>query len=142
VAPPARQAAPVGSPGSLPEPVRIEIQPGAYIEVYLRQDEHGRGPAASLHVAGVELLRLDCFGGDQGHLHLDLGGELSRRWYFPPGSVEDHCERAAFELGRNFAVALAASRHPAVRGAVLSRTKMERAAAAAREALLRVASTL
>ncbi|GAC1658901.1 MAG: hypothetical protein NVS9B1_19900 [Candidatus Dormibacteraceae bacterium] len=106
------------------------------IDVYWRDDDLGRGPAASLFVHGCEAVRLDCFGGDQGHLHLWLDGKVGRRWYFPPAPATEHVERAAFELARNHAMLLGVCRDPRLEGVKLQSARMEAAAQAAREALL------
>lgn len=74
----------------------------------------GSGPTASLYVYEEEVLRLDCFGDDRGHMHFNpqqcelFSGESNEtiRIYFPVGSRKDHVDRAAFELQRNVPTAL------------------------------------
>jgi hypothetical protein len=134
VAPPPRQAASAVTAPSDRE--RIPVQEEVFLDVYWRDDDLGRGPAASLHARGVEVLRLDCFGGDQGHLHLNLGSGVSPRWYFAPGTAEEHIERACFELEHNFAIALSVCRDPALEGLKLRGVRMAEVAAEARGRLL------
>jgi hypothetical protein len=134
VAPPARQAA--AAVAASPDRDRIPVQDDVFLDVYWRDDDLGRGPAASLYARGVEVLRLDCFGADQGHLHLNLGTGAGRRWYFPPATAADHIERACFELERNFAIALAVCPDPALAGLSLRGDQMAEVAAKARSRLL------
>ena len=80
------------------------------------------GPGASVYACGEEVLRLDCFGSDRGHMHTNphqarrypLG--LQARLFFQDGSIEDHVERARFELTRNLAATLAVNRRRRIRG--------------------------
>jgi nucleoside-diphosphate-sugar epimerase len=83
--------------------VTINIQKGVVLEVYWVDLEHEGGPAASVFVGAEEVLRLDCFGGRSGHLHVNQRQQAGRRsrMYFPEGTIEDHIARAAFELERN-----------------------------------------
>ena len=82
------------------------------LDVYWVSGELGPGPAASLCAFDDEVLRLDCFGGQKGHMHLNLkqtrlvphGG--GARLKFPTGSVEEHVARATFELIQNARYAL------------------------------------
>ena len=71
----------------------------------------GRGPSASLFVLGEEVLRLDCFGGSEGHMHLNpeqqrFSGRVTARLYFQDGSRVEHVDRVAFELIANTDAAL------------------------------------
>ncbi len=71
----------------------------------------GRGPSPSLSVLREEVLRLDCFGGSEGHMHLNpeqqrLSGRVGVRLYFQDGSRAEHVDRAAFELIANTDAAL------------------------------------
>ncbi len=76
----------------------------------------GSGPSASLYILQQEVMRLDCFGGDDGHMHFNpeqcylinrLDKSTIPRIYFPAGSRQDHIARATFELKYNFHTALA-----------------------------------
>lgn len=134
MAPPSRQAAAALTPAT--ERDRIPVQEGVFLDVYWRDDDLGRGPAASLHVRDVEVLRLDCFGGDKAHLHLNLGGGVTPRWYFPAGTAAEHVDRACFELEHNFAIALSVCRNPALEGIRLGGARMAEVAEDARRRLL------
>jgi hypothetical protein len=77
------------------------------LEVYWLDAPLGAGPAASWYMAGVEVMRFDCLSPDQAHMHVNLwqSAVLARdslpRLHFPPGTVEEHIERAAYELRVN-----------------------------------------
>jgi len=87
----------------------------------------GSGPSASLFVSGAEVLRLDCFGGVEGHMHLNpaqsdpIAGrvQVTPRVYFPVGSRRQHVERAAFELRQNVPAAVSTNLLPHVQRAPL-----------------------
>ncbi|MEQ9464038.1 MAG: hypothetical protein RJQ10_10275 [Haliea sp.] len=85
----------------------------ARLDVYWLHGEAGRGPCASLIIAGDEVMRLDCLGRNRGHMHINLkqtrgfhnGG--SARLYFREQSIAGQIERACFELEYNLPYALA-----------------------------------
>ncbi len=88
-------------------------QEGVRLEVYWSDVPNvGRGPSASLFVLEEEVVRLDCFGGNDGHMHINpeqvriILRRYTPRLYFPEGSREDHIERATFELATNTPSAL------------------------------------
>ncbi len=88
-------------------------QEGVRLEVYWSDVPNvGRGPSASLLVLEEEVLRLDCFGGNEGHMHINpeqvriILTHYTPRLYFPEGSRKDQIERATFELAVNTACAL------------------------------------
>lgn len=76
----------------------------------------GSGPSASVYVHESEVMRLDCFGGNEGHMHLNpaqvqaLRPARDPRVYFEPGDRTTHVQRAQFELSTNLPAALAANR--------------------------------
>ena len=119
--------------------VRLPVQEDVHVEAYWREDDQGRGPAASLYVKGVEVLRLDCFGGDQGHMHINSQGRVAKRWYFPPGSVSEHIERATFELGTNVEAVLRLNHDPEIARLNLDWAALKPVAEEVREILLRLA---
>jgi hypothetical protein len=91
----------------------IPVQPDVRLEVYWNTNPLGPGPAASLYVLDEEVMRIDCFGGQTGHLHLNpvqanlaLPWAKTPRFFFPPASMEDQVERGAFELRMNTSAAL------------------------------------
>ncbi len=88
-------------------------QEGVRLEVYWSDVPNvGRGPSASLFVLDEEVIRIDCFGGNDGHMHINpeqvriILRHYPPRLYFPEGSREDHIERATFELATNTPSAL------------------------------------
>ncbi len=92
---------------------QIRSQPDVMLEVYWsRVPGSGRGPAASLFVLDEEILRLDCFGGADGHMHFNpeqahlTGGWDQPRIRFGPGTIPDHIARGVFELKTNGVAAL------------------------------------
>ncbi len=109
-------------------PARLRVQLDTATDVHLLDIDGGQlalywsdvpdvgsGPSASLYVLDdIEVLRLDCFGDDLGHMHInpteqELTGRLrgvSARIYFPEGTRSDHVDRAAFELARNVTAAM------------------------------------
>jgi hypothetical protein len=87
----------------------LRPQEGVILEVYWARVPVGWGPAASLSILKEEVLRLDCFGGQFGHMHfnprqdmlLEESGFPHPRIYFQPGSILQQIERSAFELTHN-----------------------------------------
>ena len=97
----------------------------------------GSGPSASLYILEEEVMRLDCFGGSDGHMHFNpeqsyLINRLDRsktpRIYFPEGSRQDHIERAVFELKYNVRNALATNVLPEIQNYPLDIRQLEAAA--------------
>jgi hypothetical protein len=91
----------------------VPVREGARLEVYWNTNPLGPGPAASLYVLEEEVLRLDCFGGETGHMHINpvqvnlaLPWEVTPRYFFPPDTLENHIERSVFELTTNSKAAL------------------------------------
>lgn len=82
------------------------IQDDVRLEVYWRDDAGGRGPAASLYVYDDEIMRFDCFGGDNGHCHFNLRQTRGRRWMYPEGSFQDHIKQSLFDLRTNLSFCL------------------------------------
>ena len=81
--------------------VEYPIQDNVRLESYWRDDAGGRGPAASLYVYDDEIMRFDCFGGDNGHCHFNLRQTRGRRWMYPDGSFQDHIRQSLFDLSAN-----------------------------------------
>jgi len=120
------------------EVTAIAVQPGVRLAVYWLKAPFGPGPAASLYAGRHEIMRLDCLGGERGHMHLGIGDAqclspgAPQRLYFPAGGMAEHVERAAFELERNAPYATATS----LRALALDREELRAAAAAMRAAML------
>lgn len=93
---------------------RRKISPQEDVELWVYWSDVpnvGRGPSASLFVLREEVLRLDCFGGSEGHMHLNpeqqrFSGRVTARLYFQDGSRAEHVDRVAFELIANTDAAL------------------------------------
>lgn len=81
--------------------IELPIQDNVKLQVYWRDDIGGRGPAASLYIFDEEIMRFDCFGGDNGHCHFNLRQTHGRRWMYPVGSFEDHIQQSLFDLRNN-----------------------------------------
>ena len=81
--------------------VEYPIQDNVRLESYWRDDAGGRGPAASLYVYDDEIMRFDCFGGDNGHCHFNLRQTRGRRWMYPEGTFQDHIQQSLFDLRTN-----------------------------------------
>lgn len=109
----------------------IQIQDHMTLDVYWFESEVGVGPAASLYVYDDEVMRLDCFGGDAGHLHFNMR-QSSRngggRFYFLPGTIEEHIDRATFDLTRNFDFCQRRNRIHKIRHLDVDCDQLERAA--------------
>lgn len=86
--------------------VEYTIQDNVTLQVYWRDDAGGRGPAASLYVYDDEIMRFDCFGGDNGHCHFNLRQTRGRRWMYPTGSFADHIKQSLFDLQTNLTFCL------------------------------------
>src|SRR5437867_2219692 len=117
---------------SYPQPrhdlTEYPIQEGVRLEAYWRDDRAGRGPCASLYVRDVEVLRFDCFGGDQGHCHVNIEQNRGMRWYYPPGTVRQHIEQSAFDLRKNVPFGLRSSQDAAVQETRIDPAKLQEAA--------------
>ena len=121
---------------------KIPVQDAVWVEVYWRDDAAGRGPCASLYVRDVEVMRFDCFEGDQGHCHVNFVQNKGLRWYYPPGPVRQHIEQSSFDLGRNVTFALQTHRDPAFQEMRVDPEKLKVAAREARGKLLSLADQL
>jgi hypothetical protein len=121
---------------------KYPIQENVWIEVYWRDDPAGRGPCASLYVGDLELLRYDCFAGDQGHLHVDIHKMGGQRLYYPPGPVRQHIDRTAFEVSKNVPFALRFNHDPAIQQLRIDPEKLLAVAQQTRERLLELATQL
>jgi len=82
---------------------RFPIHDGAMLAVFWKNLPHGRGPAISLYVYQYEILRFDCFGGTEGHYHVETGLPQPRvgRIEFPEQDMQAQIDRAHFELLNN-----------------------------------------
>ena len=96
--------------------VAYSIQDNVRLEAYWRDDAGGRGPAASLYVYDDEIMRFDCFGGDNGHCHINLRQTRGRRWMYPEGSFREHIQQSLFDLRNNLGFCLQTHQDERVQG--------------------------
>ena len=120
---------------------KFPIQDDVYVEAYWRDDRAGKGPAASVYVHGEEVLRLDCFDGDQGHFHVNIATEPAR-WYYPPAPASEHIERAMFDLTRNLQFCTRRSTDEAVRRTRVNKEELEAVVPRLRSHMLALAARL
>ncbi len=113
----------------------ISVQDGVRLEVYWNTNPLGPGPAASLFVLDEEVLRVDCFGGKTGHMHINpvqanlpLAWEITPRYFFPPDTVEGHIDRSLFELTMNTPAALKTNQLARIRRFPIQKTSLTDAA--------------
>ncbi len=110
------------------------VQEDVDLEVGWLKAEAGEGPAASLYILSEEVLRLDCLGGDRGHMHFNMReamitpGGGSTRIYFEPGTMADHIERAVFHLKKNSDYGIGLNPDTRIRKIVLDRDRLAVAA--------------
>lgn len=120
----------------------LALQPCVWLHVYWLTLETQAGPSASFIVLGDEVMRLDCLGAGNGHMHLNLrqvrgyreGG--AARLYFREQTWNGQIERACFELENNLPYALATNRARNIRATRLTAAELGRAAAFARVEML------
>jgi hypothetical protein len=124
------------------ELTKVPVQEAVWVEVYWRDDAAGRGPCASLYVRDAEVMRFDCFPGDQGHCHVNFQQNRGQRWYYRPGPVRQHIEQASFDLRTNVLFALRSSLDPAIQETRIDPEKLKEAAQQTREKMLELADRL
>jgi hypothetical protein len=120
----------------------IPINENAHLEVFWKDLKIGKGPAVSLFILGNEILRIDCFGPGDAHLHATFfqptGGES--RLFMGEPTIEEQIARARFELCRNFRYYQWRDSRKAVRRVQIHPSDMERAYAQACEIMHRFLS--
>ena len=92
---------------------RFDITPELLIDVFWKDLEVGLGPALSCYVLGHEVLKFDCFGASDGHMHIDgvkFPETKEQRLFYPEPTRELQIERCLFDLSYNFNYYL--QRHP------------------------------
>ena len=108
--------------------VEYPIQEDVLLQVYWRDDAGGRGPAASLYVYDDEIMRFDCFGGDNGHCHFNLRQTRGRRWMYPEGSFQDHIQQSIFDLQTNLTFCLRTHQDERIQGIQIAQENLKQAA--------------
>jgi hypothetical protein len=102
----------------------FEVQPGVEVAAYWSTVPGvGTGPSASVYVHDEEVLRIDVFGNEHGHMHLNPGQiRLQRatvRFAFPPEPLDRQMARGLFELRCNTPAAAAHNLRRRVRSCAL-----------------------
>ncbi len=122
--------------------VEYPIQEDVLLQVYWRDDVGGRGPAASLYVYDDEIMRFDCFGGDNGHCHFNLRQTRGRRWMYPEGSFQDHIHQSVFDLHTNLTFCLKTHQDERIQEIQVSQESLRQAALQMETYLLELADKL
>ncbi|MDE0317424.1 MAG: hypothetical protein OXM61_21310 [Candidatus Poribacteria bacterium] len=122
--------------------VEYPIQDNVVLQAYWRDDVGGRGPAASLYIYDDEVMRFDCFGGDNGHCHFNLRQTRGRRWMYPKGSFEDHIQQSLFDLRMNLTFCLKTHQDERVQEIQIVQESLEQAAQKMEVQLLEFADKL
>lgn len=122
--------------------VEYPIQENVLLQVYWRDDAGGRGPAASLYVYDDEIMRFDCFGGDNGHCHFNLRQTRGRRWMYPIGSCQDHIQQSLFDLQTNLTFCLKTHQDERIQEIQIVQERLEQAASKMETQLLEFAVKL
>lgn len=108
--------------------VEYPIQENVLLQAYWRDDIGGRGPAASLYVYDDEIMRFDCFGGNNGHCHFNLRQTHGRRWMYTEGSFQDHIQQSLFDLRTNLTFCLKTHQDQRVQEIQIAQDSLEQAA--------------
>ncbi len=122
--------------------VEYPIQDNVLLQAYWRDDVGGRGPAASLYVYDDEIMRFDCFGGDNGHCHFNLRQTRGRRWMYPKGSFQDHILQSLFDLRTNLNFCLQTHQDQRIQEMRIAKDGLENAAQKMETYLLELADKL
>lgn len=122
--------------------VEYPIQEDVLLQVYWRDDAGGRGPAASLYVYDDEIMRFDCFGGDNGHCHFNLRQTRGRRWMYPEGSFQDHIQQSIFDLETNLTFCLRTHQDERIQEMQISQESIKQVALKMESYLLELADKL
>lgn len=83
---------------------RIPLTENAFIDIFWKRLPIGIGPAASVVIYDHEILRFDCFGAGEGHLHASFflpAAVQETRLFFSESSIDQQIERAVFDLTHN-----------------------------------------
>ena len=75
---------------------KLNIQKNAYLSIFHKNLENGFGPAVSLYIYDIEVLKFDCFGDKLGHYH--IFNDSNQTIYFDETTVEDQINRIKIEL--------------------------------------------
>ncbi len=84
-----------------------QIAPNVLLDVYWLKTAKTSGPAASFYVYDDEVLRLDCLGENQGHLHINMKqvrqipNETTPRFFFVGNTRREQVDEALYHLRHN-----------------------------------------
>ena len=87
------------------------IREGLFVHVYRLVEPTGPGLGVSVVAFTDEVMRFDCFGASDGHMHLNIKqnrgypGSVARL-YFREQTIQEQIERSCFELEHNLSYAL------------------------------------
>ena len=97
----------------------ISVQPGLDVHVFWKRMTKGSGPSCAVFANGYQLIKFDCYGGTAGHFHVAMPARSVTQQNIlrlDGTTVEQHIDRAMFELANNLAFYLSRSDLPAVQG--------------------------
>lgn len=111
----------------------IPIGDDARLDIFWKHLDIGYGPAVSVVIHGEEILRVDCFGPDDGHMHVAffMPDEGTSRLYFPENTRAEQIDRGLFEINRNLRYYLDRAVNARIRATRLDPARIEEAAAEA-----------
>jgi hypothetical protein len=118
----------------------IPVQPDSYLAVYFKRYGTDVGPGVSLYVFENEILRFDCFGAGRGHYHsLPCLAAFpgTERIEFAADTVEMQVSRCVEEISLNHAAHLARHFRRCIREFRFKQSRLDAAAAEARDRMLR-----
>jgi len=108
--------------------VTYDIQDHVKLNVYWKTPVNGNGPALTLSVYDLEVLRFDCFGKGDGHFHIHFGrdfGAQQNRIFLPETTHEAQIDRSFFELRKNLYYYLQRNRDRRIRNVKIDTDNME-----------------
>lgn len=117
--------------------VRYPVQDHAFVDVFWKSLDYGRGPSMALVVHNVEVVKFDCFGEGVGHYHLHASAD---RHHFEEKGVGEQIDRALLELRQNIRRYLGSSAYSKVRDFPLDNDKWDRALSLIRDKMFEYAA--
>jgi hypothetical protein len=114
--------------------VEIPIQDGAHLLAFHKDLDFGRGPALSLYVHGLEVLKFDCFGPGVGHFHVQP--HEATRLMMAERSMRGQVIRAVREIKINAELYVTWSTDASVGSFRFDKSALDQAAAKAKTLLM------
>lgn len=118
--------------------VEIPIQDGAHLLAFHKDLDFGRGPALSLYVNGLEVLKFDCFGPGVGHFHVQP--HATTRLMMAERSMRGQVIRAVREIKINAELYASWSTDASVGCFRFDKSALDQAAAKAKTLLMQYAA--